>query len=213
MLSCVSEEKALRKQFVHFMAVATALLLLSSVAAFADSYTFSLVPAGGSVKGAPGSVVGWGYTITNDSSTHWLDTSAVNAGIFRFATLDSGDYFSFPLVAPDSTVTVSFAPAGGSGFGEGLAALTWDLDAPLGFTNSGEFDLSACWANSLGTCIAAAPDVFAAYSATAAAISSAIPEPPGMALVALAAFVFSVVILIAKLAGLLQSHFRARLQG
>ncbi len=170
------------------------MLIFASGGLSADSYTFSLIPSNGSINGAPGSLIGWGYSITNDSASNWLDALAVNAGIFRFATLDSGDYFDFPLVAPDSTVTVSFTPAGASGFGAGLAALTWDFDAPLNFTNSGNFVLSACWANSSGTCITAAPDEDAAYSATAASA----PEPSTVAMVGLMVVVLSISVFITR---------------
>jgi len=189
------------------MTIATASLLLTSVAAFADTYTFSLIPTNGSIQGAAGSMIGWGYTITNDSSSNWLDALAVNAGIFQHATLDSGDYFDFPVVAPDSTITVSFAAAGGSGFGAGLAALIWDANAPVGFTNSGNFDLSACWATSAGVCITAAPDALAAYSATVVTT----PEPSAMGMAGLAAVVFSVLILAARFSrGCFRGHMQIR---
>jgi hypothetical protein len=175
----------LSKQSFRPMAIALSSLLLTSVGAFADTFTFALIPASGSIQGAPGSVIGWGYTITNNSSTYWLDPLAVNAGIFQFATLDTGDYFDFPLVAPDTTVAVSFVAAGGTGFGDGLAALTWNANAPAGFTNSGDFDLSACFSNSLGACLQAAPDELAAYSAKVVAV----PEPSAKELLALAFFI------------------------
>src|ERR1700729_3031128 len=118
----VLEEEPLRKQSIRLIAIATLSLALSGATAFADSYFFSVDPAGGSIVGASGSVIGWGYSITNNSSTDWLEALAVNAGIFQHATLDSGHYFDFPLIAPNTTVTVSFGAAGSSGFGEGLAA-------------------------------------------------------------------------------------------
>ena len=177
-----------------------AVLCLSSsaVIAHADSYTFSLIPANGAISGIPGSVIGWGYQITNNSTTDWLSTLSVNAGIFQHATLDSGDYFDFPIVAPGATVTVAFTEAGISGFGAGLAALTWGANAPIGFTDSGNFDLSACFANSAGACVLAAPDAFAAYSAT---VVSPVPEPPSFTLLSSFLFILLVFSLISKASG------------
>jgi len=178
------------------MAIATASLLISGVAAFADTYTFALIPANGNIGGPAGSTIGWGYTITNNSATNFLDALAVNAGLFQHATLDSGDYFDFPLVAPNTTVTVSFVPADGSGFGAGLAALTWAANAPIGFTNSGNFDLSACWASSSGACITNAPDALAPYSAS---VTNVMPEPSAGATAILGILMLSVSVLTGKL--------------
>lgn len=206
LMALISRSRSLlaRRPGVRSFIVAAAGLLLVAATASADAFTFSVIPSNGDIQGAPGSVIGWGYSITNDSSTDYVETEAVNAGIFQHATLDSGDYFDFPLVAPDTTVTVDFTVADGSGFGTGLAALTWDVDAPAGFTNSGNFDLSACWANSAGTCIAAAPDALVPYSASVSAAAT-IPEPSSAGMMALAAFVFS--------AGVLISRIRRNLRG
>lgn len=167
----------MNKSILRGIIVAAMALCLSCAAALADTYTFALVPTGGSINGAPGSLIGWGYSITNDSFTNWLEPLTVNAGIFQHATLDIGDYFDFPLIAPSQTVTEAFTSAGVSGFGSGLAGLTWALSAPLGFVNTGNFDLSACWANSAGACVQSAPDDLAAYSATVATVAT-VPEPP-----------------------------------
>jgi len=203
---CIPEEKPLRTQLVRSMAMALVSALLFSAPALADTYSFSVVPAGGAIEGAPGSLIGWGYSITNDSSTYWLEALALNAGSFQFATFDSFDYFDFPLVAPDSTATESFSRAGSSGFGTGIAALTWDRNAPAGFSNVGDFDLSACWANSQGKCIQVAPDSFAAYSATIPG-APGVPEPPSLKMLALAALLFSIVVSILKPLGFVIKPF------
>jgi hypothetical protein len=67
------------KQLFRLVPIAAAALLLSGVPSFADTYTFSPVPLSGDIEGAPGSVIGWGYSITNDSSTDWLETLAVDS--------------------------------------------------------------------------------------------------------------------------------------
>jgi hypothetical protein len=152
--------------------VVSFLLLLSSGAAFADSYSFSLIPPSGNIQGAPGSTIGWGYSIANQSSSQWLETTLLNADLVQNATFDFS-YFDLPILAPDTTVTVTFDTVAFTG----LAALTWDASAPAGFTNSGNFYLSAQWLNGDpfgGGNFLAEADATAAYSAT---VSVATPEP------------------------------------
>lgn len=62
----------------------------------ADIYTFSPLPADGNIAGAPGSTIGWGYSIHNESSTHWLATTGLNAGSFGDATPNA--IFDFPIL-------------------------------------------------------------------------------------------------------------------
>jgi hypothetical protein len=164
------------KQFSKWiLALASTVMLLNSGVALADTYTFSLLPPDGNLMGPAGSTIGWGYSITNDSTTDWLVTDALNADIVQHAILDLS-YFDLPIVAPTSTVSEVFdiAPV------TGLAALTWDVGAPLGFTNAGNFVLSAEWWNgdplSGGSFIQDALDETAAYSATVGA-PSVTPEP------------------------------------
>jgi len=150
-------------------------LFLTAGNAFADLYTFSTLPAGGSIQGPAGSTIGWGYSITNESTTDWLVTSNLAAGIFSDATPDASP-FDFPIVAPLSTVSLPYDPSTDTG----LFALTWDAGAPLGFVNSGLFTLSADWYNgdpfAGGTFDQAAADETAAYSATVGA--APVPSVP-----------------------------------
>jgi len=37
--------------------------------------TLTLIPSNGGVSGLPGDTVGWGFTVTNDSTTEWLSLS------------------------------------------------------------------------------------------------------------------------------------------
>ena len=78
-----------------------------------------------------------GYSITNESTTDWLLTINLNSDAFLDGTANS--LFDFPEVAPGTTVTDAFDPINSIG----LYELTWDPDAPTGFTNSGNFVLSA----------------------------------------------------------------------
>src|ERR1039458_9152866 len=123
----------------------------------ADSFLFGTIPADGKISGAPGSTVGWGYTITNQSSTLWLVTTAMNSGPFVSSSPDL--LFDFPVIDPGATVTVAYDPS----IGAGLYDLVWDTSAPPGFSNSGDFTLSADWwtgdPSGTGVFLANAPDV------------------------------------------------------
>ena len=61
--------------------------------AFADLITLDLIPATGNVEGSPGSTVGWGYTITNNSAD-WLQPESLNTDVFLNGTPNS--VFDFP---------------------------------------------------------------------------------------------------------------------
>ena len=61
-------------------------LLSLHAIALADSYTFSVTPTNGAISGTAGSTIGWGYSITNSSSTDWLVTSDLTASPFANGT-------------------------------------------------------------------------------------------------------------------------------
>lgn len=146
----------------------------------ADIFTFSPLPVDGKIAGAPGSTIGWGYTIHNESGTHWLVTTGLNAGAFVNATPNA--IFDFPDLAPGATATVAFDAA----IPAGLYELTWNSSAPLGFTNAGDFVLSAAWwsgdPSAGGSFFSAAPNGVQPYSAT---VTTATPEPGTVGLVGL----------------------------
>ena len=143
-----------------------AALILSAVPVVgANVYTFDLLPANGGIQGQPGSTIGWGYSITNESTSLWLATTGLNANPFAHGTPSL--LFDFPDIAPGQTVTVPFdAPTM-----SGLEELTWDSSAPLGFMNTGDFVLTAEWWTgdplAGGTFQSTAPDASQSYSATA----------------------------------------------
>ena len=93
----------------------------------AGTFTFSLLPADGAVEGPPGSTVGWGYTLINQSATDWLVTIALNSNSF----LDGSPrgLFDFPDLAPGAAVSIPFD----EGAGTGLYQFTWDSSASLNF--------------------------------------------------------------------------------
>lgn len=153
------------------LTLAVAGLLLSAAVAKA-SPVFSLLPPSGAISGAPGSTIGWGYTIGNDTGL-WLEVTGLTSDPFQHATADAS-LFDFPILAPFTTLRVPYNPAAFAG----LFQITWDPTAPVGFTNTGVFTLSsAFWdADPLagGNFLAFAQDQTAAYTATVVAI---VPEP------------------------------------
>lgn len=155
-----------------------AVALCASPAARADAFTFGLLPPTGAVAGLPGSTVGWGYTLSNPSATNWLEITNVSADVFSHGT-PNNFIFDFPILAPLATLTVVYVPGTA-----GLYELTWDLTAPVGFTNSGTFIVSGQWWSddpfAGGIPLYPAFDQSAAYSATVVPI----PEPGTLLLLA-----------------------------
>jgi len=141
-------------------------LLEIPIAAAMPVWSFSVLPTGGDISGPAASTIGWGYTISNPDPVNSLSLTGLVADPFLNGTPD-GSLFDYPIVAPNSTVTV---PYNGSA---GLYALTWDATAPSGFVNSGTFVLSADWLDAGGNFLQAAADQSATYSATV----SAVPAP------------------------------------
>jgi hypothetical protein len=156
------------KKYTAAFLIALGLTTLPS--AWADSYTFSVIPPSGDITGPPGSTIGWGYSIDNLSTNDWLVTTALNADPFLNVTPNS--LFDFPDLPPLTTATEAFDPIGGTG----LYELTWDSTAPIGFTNLGVFTLSADFYSgdptAGGSFVGSAPDTTAGYSATVVT-----PEP------------------------------------
>ena len=114
------------------------LLLLLAASACADT-VFSFMPLPASISAAPGQTTGWGYRLTNLSTDSWLEIYDVQpTSAFEHATLNL--LFDYPVLAPLASVDVYYQPGLA-----GLAELTWDVDAPSGFVNSGDFVASARW--------------------------------------------------------------------
>jgi hypothetical protein len=147
--------------------------------ALADTYTFNTIPVSGNIFGAPGQTIGWGYTITNESSTRWLSVIGLSAGSFLHTSADAS-IFDFPILAPMATVNV---PYNGMSL-SGLYQLTWEPTAPIGFVNLGDFQISAEWWT--GDPFGAAGGTFIEYAADASAPYSAtvVPEPSTLVLLA-----------------------------
>ena len=157
----------------------------SGAAAQADSLSFNLtLPGGGNIAGLPGSTIGWGYSITNNSASDWLETTNLNAG--TFLNLNPGTspnpnvLFDFPIVAPLGTATDNYLAVTA-----GLFEIAWSSSAPLGFANSGTFTVSGEFfsdnpLNPLAVDLGSAPDATANYSATVG--TNPVPEPTSFSL-------------------------------
>lgn len=148
------------------------------------TYAFSTIPSSGAISGPAGSTIGWGYSITNDSTVDWLVTTGLNAGLFLNGTPDAS-LFDFPAIPPGGTATEIFSSTSNTG----LYALTWDATAPSGFTNPDVFTISAEWWTGdpvgSGTFVQAATDENSPYSATVSN-STVTPEPATFSIVVFA---------------------------
>jgi hypothetical protein len=197
------------KTYTMLCVLVTAIPSFGSTAS-ADMIAFSLIPADGNVSGPPGSIVGWGYSITNQSSTDWLVTSGLNSDPFLFGTPNS--LFDFPDLAPGTTATVAFDP----GLSVGFYELTWDTSVPSGFANFGNFTLSSEWWNgdplANGQFIREAADVSQPYFAEVQESTVFTPEPTSLKLV-----LFGISLLVAMYAagkaGRLTRHVVSRWLG
>ena len=148
-----------------------ALCLFAVPTMASDIYLFNLLPADGAIAGTPGSTIGWGYSIANQSSTDWLVPTGVTANVFTSAKPNL--IFDFPDLGPGESVTIPFDAS--VAIPQGFFELTWDPSVPIGFTNSGMFDVDFQWwsgePGNGGSFVSSAPDFSTGYSATA------VPEP------------------------------------
>ncbi len=145
-----------------------------------DLYLFTATPT--NIYGPAGSTIGWGYSITNESPTYWLlgyDVHSSNPFLYGTATSFPFDY---PVLSPGASMTVLYDGT------DGLADLTWDTDAPIGFTNSGDFELTSYFYDDDpflgGNQVSGPVTQNSPYSATVTA-PTAVPEPSSKTLFAI----------------------------
>jgi hypothetical protein len=159
-------------------------ILLSATTCRADGISFGTLPASGNVSGSPGSTVGWGYTLTNNTSK-WLEAVNLSAGSFTIGSPVAIIFFDFPILAPHTSVTVQF----NSLTNTGLYALTLFSNAPLRASDTGTFLFDSQYFSGnplslpceLSSClVGAAPELSANYTATV----TSIPEPASLLLLA-----------------------------
>ncbi len=96
----------------------------------ADTLSLTLIPTGGEVAGAPGTVVGWGFTLTDTVADEWivLDDSYVGGG------LNTGVYGNYVDYVVSQFVVAGPAPESST------VAEPWDQATTMG---TGEFDIFA----------------------------------------------------------------------
>src|SRR5260370_21585892 len=83
------------------------LVFLTAFSALAGAITLGLIPIGCNLVGPPGSVVGWGYTITNDNATDWIQSVNLSADVFQNGMPNI--IFYFADIAPMCSVTQNFS--------------------------------------------------------------------------------------------------------
>src|SRR5271169_4448082 len=134
-----------RSYFLISFLLGFLLLMIAGRARADDTYTFSTVPPGGGASGPPGSTIGWGYSITNNSTTDFLVTLDVNED----SVLDSlgmvTAIFDAPILAPGSSATESYDPVNMFG----LIELTLDPGLPVGTTATGNIFMDATFCTGL----------------------------------------------------------------
>lgn len=173
--------RAVRFPNPALLVIAFCLLLSLSPPIYADTYTFSTLPASGDLSSPAGSTVGWGYSISNQSLTDWLVTIGLSSGVFLNGTPNT--LFDFPILAPNSSLSTSFDATNNLG----LYQFTWDTTAPAGFVNSGDFVLSAEWwtgdPSAGGSFLSTALDQSSPYSVNVPSQTPApVPEPSTLSL-------------------------------
>jgi hypothetical protein len=141
------------------------------------NWEFGTLPTNGVISGMPDELIGWGYTLHNDSASNWLlafDITTSNP--FDHGTGSAGP-FDFPALQPGESVSVPYSG------NAGLYDLLWDIDAPAGFTNSGNFTMSANWYDgdpfNGGQFVSDAGFRLSPYSASV----SGVPEPGNLTLI------------------------------
>lgn len=170
--------------------VTGAVMLIASAAGARASAVLALSPPSGVISGAPGSTVGWGFSLTNgsdwvsiDSVTTENETSpfgGVSGGFISYLDLLGG--LSNGVTPPGKTWTLAFSP-GSPGTGIGQYAI--DPSTPFGASDSGDFvifyDEFSADPNTCGSCYIDTLQLFDSNgSAPAFTINvpgSAVPEP------------------------------------
>jgi hypothetical protein len=167
---------------------AAALLLVTAVSpAQATLLIDHLDPVGGALYGAPGEVVGWGFSVTNDSSTQWLMLTASDfspgPGWWTYTDFLAANAI---LLAPNATATQVFSAVGLTGSGSFLI----DALANPGDTVAGAMVLTYDGFDGNPLQGGANQDLFSATAEIAASVTVrepvTAPEPSTAALLAFA---------------------------
>lgn len=103
--------------------IINSILMLMLANGIGHASLLTLLPSSGSIPGAPGMTIGWGYVLDN-TSADWL----VPIGLTLNNPADGSvvDIFDYPIVPPNSTITrpYTFGGFGGPGNSTGLMEYT-----------------------------------------------------------------------------------------
>lgn len=168
---------------------AAAAILLASAAPLAEAALVidRLDPAGGALTGTPGTLLGWGFKITNESDTDWLQLTASDfspaPGWWTYTDfIASSDI----LLGPKVSLTQVFDAAGGTGTGSFLI----DALANPGDAITGTIILTYDGYNGDPTQGGADQTLFSETAASPASVTvqapTSTPEPSSAVLVGLA---------------------------
>ncbi len=174
-----------RSYFLISFLLGFLLLIIAGRTRADDSYTFAIVPDTGAASGAPGSTIGWGYSITNSSSTDLLVTLDANEDSVLDSLGTVNAIFDAPILAPGSTATENYDPTTMSG----LIQLTLDPGLPVGTTATGYIFIDAMFCTALdpmtGMPVNCGPDIpeSVSYNVTVTPPpGTPVPEPSSMLL-------------------------------
>lgn len=135
----------------------------------ASDWMFETIPADGSIAGPAGSTIGWGYATVNNSPDYWLYLFDISSSVEFPHAVATKAPFDFPVLAPGESLN---RPYDGQ---QGLVELTWNHNAPVGFSTSGMFEITAFWYN--GDPFEGGDYVNAAIPITVPFTVSVVPEP------------------------------------
>jgi hypothetical protein len=157
--------------------LAVSLILAASPArADGDSLTFTLIPA--DVSGPAGTTVGWGFTVTNTSTTtDYLDISGIDSDLFASANgTPDASIFLFPNLAPRQSITQMYDPEGGLG----LFQFTWNPGVAVGTMETGQFRLLGAFCDPTIDQFCAEDDLVTSTVLATAVYSATVTGPSGV---------------------------------
>jgi hypothetical protein len=150
-------------------------------AAYCPAQTLTL-PGGGTISGTPGETVGWGYSITNNSSTDWLQPENLISDSFP-SDLEPNAIFDYPEIAPLQTVTELFSTSVLNGACVSLDCGVFEVVIPITAvapaTVTGTFTIQAEYFADSAESIDDGPasSLSADYTLNVVSASTATPEP------------------------------------
>jgi hypothetical protein len=169
----MSTKEKLMRRFLYLLFFA-AVVSFAAAGVRADSLTFVLIPP--DVSGPAGTTVGWGFSITNTSSTDYLDLGGIDSDLFASVNgTPDASIFPFPNLAPGQTATQIFDPV----LGLGLFQFTWNLGVATGTTETGEFHLLGAFCDPTVDQFCAEDGSVASTVLARAEYSAAVTSPSG----------------------------------